>query len=827
MDIVESTNTSRATTAQPHTSQTHITFSTISRGKGKIFILVDIEGIPSRAQVKGYSTSLAGKPLPCQLLRLSARQWVLSVAVLEVSQKATVQIYDSTGKLISSAFRRIIPTFAKLSSQINTALDNPDVNRIRNCDYDFSPSVVAIRYLVRDSNEDVARCSAQVPSYMAALELSVEVLDDKGQEIGAPWVCLGDKISELIDYPGETCRTIDFSFRILAEVPSFVIWLRRKDSSATVAFLSAEPHMVQESREAWRNWTLPIDQDPNYENWFLTKHRSVARDLSMQQIAQENFKVRPLFSFIVPLYKTPLDFLKDMIGSVLAQTYPHFELILVDASPEDGGLSAAVARYCAVDSRIRKIELKGNLGITENTNAGIQVAQGDFLVFLDHDDVIEPDALYWYAKAIDDSPETDLLYCDEDHLLDGHYVGPFLKPDWDPDLLCRENYVCHMLAVRKKTLMSLGELPSKEFDGSQDHNLTFLIGEKARCISHVKRILYHWRMHAGSVAGAGIGQKSYALESERKAVQGHLDRCGIPAKAVMNGRYEGRCDVAYRFEDYPLVSIIIPSHEEPEVLSRCIESIYERTEWPSFEALIVENGSKDKKTFGCYKHFQNQHKNLRVVTCEANGGFNFSRLVNFGAQKAQGDFFLFLNNDTQVISKDWIDCLVGPALYGNAGCVGAKLIYPDGLIQHAGVTINRDGSPVHTDQMMPSHDAGYYECNALPHRVAAVTGACLLTPRKVFEQVGGFDEELAVDYNDIDYCMRVSQAGYTVLQQNDVVLYHFESVSRGANESPEQLRRFSKEYALFATRWGDLYAYGDPYYNPNFRKDNFYHTLGE
>lgn len=658
-------------------------------------------------------------------------------------------------------------------------------------------------------------------------DVQLKVEEEDGTLITDRWVCMGDTTHALSHAVGYE-RTMSFAVRVPANVAAFRVVATRAEGTVCScdAFLSEKK--VACMREARRLGTMPPDQDPRYDEWFRMVHRATQSDLAAQRVSCEGFAIKPVFSFVVPLYKTPLDYLAEMANSVLAQSYPHLELVLVNASPEDVALERAVQGLCLKDARVREVRLEQNFGITENTNEGIRHSTGGFIAFLDHDDVLEPDLLYWYVKGINDYPHTDLLYCDEDHLIDGRYTLPFFKTDWDLDRLRTENYVCHLLAVRKSLVDALPALPGSEMDGSQDHNMTLLIGEQARNVYHVRRVLYHWRAHENSTAGAqGTAQKSYALEAERIAVQNHLDRCEEKATALMGARRETRVDVVHEFAKQPLVSIVIPSHDMAPVLERCVDSIRSLTTWNNYEVVVVENASREEETFALYERLQKEDARVRVITCVPKDGFNFSELINVGFKAARGEYLLMLNNDTEVLTPDWIEQMMGVCQRDGVGCVGAKLLYPDDTIQHVGVFVGRHVGPVHANAGLSADDAGYYEVNVLPHRMSAVTGACLLTKRQVWSQVGGLDETLPVDYNDVDYCLKVAGLGLTIVVQTNAVLRHYESVSRGSAKTGVAAIGFSKSFGIFNTRWSSkVHALSDdPYYNPNFLFDSTFYRL--
>ena len=795
---------------------TTLTLGEITRGSGKVFVRVH-----TNANRLWASSSAGGNDLPCEAFRLDDGDWVVTVPVLSVTQRLDVWAGEQDAD--KHARMRINPLAARVQSTANTLRKNEAATGIRNIDAELSSISLEAKSIVPDGDQIIVTCTVDAfPKPVGHEQMSPAIFALDGTRVDDGWIDLGTHLRPDAKYPSEKRFSSTFSLRVPAGLDALVIGV---DFADQWRFIELEPWRLAQLRDQWAQLATPADRDVRYEDWFLNRHRMRKNDRILQERAVPHLAEQPTFSIIVPLFKTPLDFFAEMVDSVVAQTYPNWELLLVNASPEDGALHAAVEQRCAADKRIRHIPLDGNYGITENTNAGIRAATGDFLSFFDHDDVLEPDILYWYAKGISDYPTTDLLYCDEDHLQDGHYIVPFLKPDWDPDLLCSENYVCHMLTVRKSLVDALPELPDKRFDGSQDHNMTFLVGEQARNVYHVRRVLYHWRIHENSTAGKGVSQKSYALEAERLAVQGHLDRCGIPAKAVMEARVPGRCEVTYDMHEFPLVSIVIPNKDAPEVLSTCIDSILELTTWPLYEIVVVENNSTQDDTFALYERLQARDRRIRVITSNTGGVFNFSKVINDGFAAASGEYLLMLNNDTEVIDADWLQHLMGPCMREDVGAVGCKLLYANDTFQHVGVALGRGFGPFHVDVSLPEGTWGYYETDLLSHRASAVTGACLLTKRSVFDEVGGLDETLSVNYNDIDYCMKVQQAGLAVLLQLDTRLRHYESVTRSPSTSRANAISFGREHGIFLGRWQRHVTLGEHYYSKLFRFWNPYHTL--
>ena len=512
-----------------------------------------------------------------------------------------------------------------------------------------------------------------------------------------------------------------------------------------------------------------------------------------------------------------------MLDSVLDQAYPDLELLLVNASPENVELSAAVDAACARDSRVRRIDLDANLGITENTNAGIRAATGDFLCFLDHDDTIEPDALWLYARAALETPEVDLIYCDEDHLLDGRRIGPFYKPDWDPDLLCFENYVTHFLCVRRETLLAATSetgLPGREFDGAQDHNMTLLIGDHARAVRHVPRVLYHWRMHAGSTAGSeGVGQKSYALEAERLAVQAHLDRLGVPATAAMERRRPMRCDLVYDFAEKSRVSACIAHATGNPNLVACVEALVSSTDWPDLE--VVVSGTLTAGERARLDGAMGSGRTLVVVdgtaSTPSSAATNVPAALSAAATAATGEFVLLVDeNVCSFQGGDWLDALMGPVALGGAACAGAKVARVDGTIACAGYLVGEGISPRRAYEGYPVRADGYYEYNVLPHRASAVSASCMLLRRDDFLE--NASDDLPKTF-DVALCLDLqAKRGGAVLQQNNVVVTLANAPVRRSDA--RTLASSAQETGRLLARHAAAFAGHDPYYTPNVGSGN-------
>ena len=560
--------------------------------------------------------------------------------------------------------------------------------------------------------------------------------------------------------------------------------------------------------------------EPDYDLWI--RNRMVhGKEARAQQKAAENFADRPLFSVVIPLYNTPKPFLKEIVDSVLQQTYPNVELCLADGS-SDPSVREFLKKHYAADKRLRYRKLKENRGISENTNEALRMAKGDFIVFADHDDVLERSAFFEMAKAVNQDPKIDVIYTDEDKVNRSGtaYFGPHFKPDYNRELLCCNNYICHLFALRRDLLKKVGLL-NREYDGAQDYDFVLRCCEQAERIHHIPKVLYHWRTHPMSTAG-NPASKSYAFEAGRRALEAHYKRVGIRAQ-VENTEMLGRYRTRFSIEGQPFVSILIPNKDHIADLTTCLTSIVERTTYASYEIVIIENNSEQQETEAFYQDLESgkiqeyadlvRSERLRIVHYP--GNFNYSAIHNFALPYTKGEYLLLLNNDTEVRSGNWIEELLGLCQQKDIGAVGAKLYYPDGTIQHAGVVIGLCGVASHLFIGAAGDADGYAGRLKSVQDISAVTAACMMTKRAVYEAVGGLTEELAVAYNDIDYCMKVRRAGYLVAFTPYAELTHYESKSRGLEDSKEKKDRLSREAEIFRGRWKEELEQGDPYYSPS------------
>lgn len=546
------------------------------------------------------------------------------------------------------------------------------------------------------------------------------------------------------------------------------------------------------------------------------------------RMEQENweFREKHKISILVPLYNTPENFLREMIESVFTQTYKNWELCLADGSDEEHKYVEEICReYVAEDKRIVYKKLEKNEGISGNTNQCYKLATGDYIGLFDHDDLLHPSVLFEYARAIEEQG-ADYVYCDEATFTGdsiNNMITLHFKPDYAVDTLRANNYICHF-SVFKKTLLQETELFRKECDGSQDHDMILRLTSLASKVVHVPKILYYWRAHAGSVA-SNINAKTYCIDSAKRAVSDHLHHHGIYNTAITSTRaFETIFRLQYELTTDGMVSILIPNCDHAEELRKCVEAIRRKNSYENYEILIVENNSKEEETFAYYKELEADPK-VRILKYE--GEFNYARINNFAAKEAKGEFLLLLNNDVEFINKDFIKELLMYAQREDVGAVGAKLLFPDDTIQHAGIVIglgaHRTAGHIHYKD--ENAHIGYMGRLCYAQNVSAVTGAALMVKKADYEAVGGLDEGYAVALNDVDFCLRLREKGLLNVFTPFAEAYHYESASRGLDTVPEKAKRYEEECAKFKERWKNLLEKGDPYYNPNFTLDRSDYSL--
>lgn len=550
-----------------------------------------------------------------------------------------------------------------------------------------------------------------------------------------------------------------------------------------------------------------------YDEWFNAT-KVTKEELERQRNTE--FEFAPMISIIVATFNTKEEYLKKMIDSVRNQSYSNWQLCIGDGSTNDS-VEKYVKEHYGDDSRIVFKKLEKNYGISGNMNGALELVTGDYVGLFDHDDLLTPDCLYEFVASMQEVHH-DCVYSDEDKLNDKtkKFEDPHFKPDFSIDLLCSHNYITHFFVVNMDIVRKVGGMRS-EYDGSQDHDFIFRCVEQANSVHHVPKILYHWRMHPLSTA-MDPESKMYCYTSGKKAIESHFKRIGIDATVEMLPRpLYGMYHCKYTVKDHPLVSILIPNYNHKDLLKGCIESLMNVNTYSNMEIVIVENNSTEQEIFDYYKELEETYSNVKVIYYE--GDFNYSKINNYGVKYTHGEYILFLNNDTKVIEPDSIEDMLGVCQREDVGAVGAKLLYEDDTVQHCGVVVGYHGYATAAFSLIDRNDFGYMGRPRVSWDVSAVTAACLMTKREIFDEVGGFDEDFKVACNDVDLCLKIRSLNKWIVEDVFSVWYHYESKSRGLEDTPEKQARFQSEIARFQKKWPEILKNGDPFHNPNFDLD--------
>lgn len=550
-----------------------------------------------------------------------------------------------------------------------------------------------------------------------------------------------------------------------------------------------------------------------YDEWFNAT-KVTKEELERQRNTE--FEFAPMISIIVATFNTKEEYLKEMIDSVRNQSYSNWQLCIGDGSTNDS-VEKYVKEHYGDDSRIVFKKLEKNYGISGNMNGALELVTGDYVGLFDHDDLLTPDCLYEFVASMQEVHH-DCVYSDEDKLNDKtkKFEDPHFKPDFSIDLLCSHNYITHFFVVNMDIVRKVGGMRS-EYDGSQDHDFIFRCVEQANSVHHVPKILYHWRMHPLSTA-MDPESKMYCYTSGKKAIESHFKRIGIDATVEMLPRpLYGMYHCKYTVKDHPLVSILIPNYNHKDLLKGCIESLMNVNTYSNMEIVIVENNSTEQEIFDYYKELEETYSNVKVIYYE--GDFNYSKINNYGVKYTHGEYILFLNNDTKVIEPDSIEDMLGVCQREDVGAVGAKLLYEDDTVQHCGVVVGYHGYATAAFSLIDRNDFGYMGRPRVSWDVSAVTAACLMTKREIFDEVGGFDEDFKVACNDVDLCLKIRSLNKWIVEDVFSVWYHYESKSRGLEDTPEKQARFQSEVARFQKKWPEILKNGDPFHNPNFDLD--------
>lgn len=549
---------------------------------------------------------------------------------------------------------------------------------------------------------------------------------------------------------------------------------------------------------------------------YLKQHHLTESDLNTMKVEIKSLKYSPKISIITPVYNVDNIWLEKAITSVINQIYENWELCLVDDASTKPYILDTLEKYQKRDNRIKIKILTENQGISGASNEALALARGKFVGFLDHDDELSVNALFEMVKLLNEHPDADMIYSDEDHIdSKNRLTDPYFKPDWSPDLFLSSMYTCHFSVYRRKIIEEIGGF-RKGFEGSQDYDLVLRLTERTDRIYHIPCILYHWRKIRGSTADR-YEAKAYANPGAVRALEEALKRRNIKGE-VLAGRFPGLFRIKRKIIGNPGVSIIIPTKDHIDLLRRCIDSIRRRTLYDNYEIIIIDNNSKEQHTREYLASISKMH-NISILKYD--NSFNFSAINNYAAKYSYTEYLLFLNNDTEVISPEWISAMLEHAQRKEVGVVGCKLLYPDNTIQHTGIILGISGEKAvlgiagHSHKRFLNGAHGHFNRPHSIQNISAVTGACMMIRKEVFDEVGGFDEKLSFAFNDVDLCLKIREKGHLIVYTPYAELYHYESKSRGYENTPEKIKRFSGEFKYMREKWGKTIDKGDPYYNPN------------
>ena len=589
-------------------------------------------------------------------------------------------------------------------------------------------------------------------------------------------------------------------------------------SMFSIDYLKEQKNKIKEKgwRVTWiemkRYMVMGTAAEPEnlYQIW-IEKNEPTKEELQEQK--NTKFKINPKISIIIPMYNTPVNFFEELVDNLIGQTYSNWELCLADGSPEE---NKELEKIYKKDERIKYKFIGENKGIAGNTNEALSLVTGDFVALLDHDDLLPLFSLYEIVKCINENPDAEFIYTDEDKFekLGGKRYDPYFKSDFAPDTLRANNFICHFSVFKKELMDKLGGFRS-EYDGAQDYDILLRMSEETNKIVHIPKILYHWRVHALSTAKAGGTAKPYSDEAGIKAIQDHINRLGLKG-TVEQGNTLGTYKINYEVIGNPKVSIIIPNKDYINTLKVCLNSLKKLTTYENYEIIVVENNSEESETFEYYKKIDGKDK-IKVVYFPEKE-FNYSKIINFGVKNSTGDYIIQLNNDTELMTPNWIQEMLGFAQREDVGAVGVELFYPDNTIQHAGIIIGIGGVAGHVFKNLPKGIHGYFSKDAMIQNLSAVTAACIMTPKSIYDDY--MDEKFKVAFNDVDFCLKIREKGKLIVYNPFVQFKHYESKSRGFEDTPEKKERFQAEIDRFHDKWQSVLDKGDPYYNINLRLDN-------
>ncbi len=665
----------------------------------------------------------------------------------------------------------------------------------------------AIDYFIKRVGNKMAGVYAIIPKNGHVVELNIF----KGNELIISKTVKNSAINRLFD------RIYSTIYRILHK-----IWIFFKLLFTGIKRMWNDYHFIVPPamlKKYWQGFVLRLKNNNSnfaYQTNSPSDYRKWLKDFE-EMSDYHSLSYNPLISVVIPVYNIEPKYLDECISSILNQHYQNFEICLADDASNRQETIDCLKKWESTDERIKVVYRSSNGNISKCTNSAIEIAKGDYIAFMDNDDVIPENALYEMVLALNNNQDIDLIYTDEDKLdMNGLRCEPHFKPDYSPDTLLSFNYICHFVLVRRIILDKVGLLDS-QYDGAQDYDLLLRIVEVTNNIYHIPKILYHWRKIAGSTAES-LENKNSAILKGKMAVEAALKRRKIEAKVTMPMNFTYYIP-EYLYEKEPKISIIIPTKDHVDILKKCLDSIYTKTLYHNYEILICDNNSEEEKTKEYLEQLKKDHENLKVIPC--NFEFNYSKINNLAVKEAKGEYIVLLNNDTEIITPKWLSIMVGYAMQKHIGVVGVKLLYPDMTVQHAGVVLGLGGVASHVYIGATKDNIGEYGRLLVPYNYSASTAACLMVKKSIYNEVNGLEEDLKVAYNDIDFNIKVLKQGYYNVILPQVELMHYESKSRGLDTTGEKYKRFKSEERYMYNKWGGT-IYFDKYYNPNYSKKGWF-----
>ena len=597
-------------------------------------------------------------------------------------------------------------------------------------------------------------------------------------------------------------------FRIIKRIPKII--LKTIKLMWTRHHFIIPPRLIKQSLNSFKNNISNKNIDELFYNPLVDNDYRMWLEENKETIDYKEFSYNPLISIIIPTYNVSNKLLSECLDSVLNQTYKNFEICIADDNSTNEETINTLKKY---EQKYKNIKVKyreENGHISKCSNTALSLAKGEFISLLDNDDILDKDALYYVVESLNNDKKLDLIYTDEDKLdINGKRCFPHFKPDFSYDTLLSSNYICHFTTIRKSIIDKLEGFRS-EYDGAQDYDLFLRVIELTKKIHHIPKILYHWRITESSTAGSG-NNKNYAYLAGKRALENYFQRNKIKAKVNLIGN-PAMYEIEYLYEKEPKISIIIPTKDKASVLNTCLSSIYEKTTYKNYEIIVIDNNSEENETFKLLEEYKNKYNSFKSIRLEC--PFNFSYINNEAVKESTGDYIVLLNNDTEVITTNWLNIMVGYAMQDHIGCVGVKLLYPNRTIQHAGVVKGCGGIAMHAFATTGENEFGYFGRLVSVYDYSAVTAACLMIKKEKYLAVKGLDENLKVAYNDVDLCLKILEKGYNNVFLPQVKLLHYESLSRGNDMNEDQIERFKKETDYMCDKWGkDLLK--DNYYNNN------------